>query len=50
VFSWMSTDTSSQTPTFQSADLGLNDPAWVGRVSRGLVQHPLLYLLDPIPD
>lgn len=50
VFSWMSTDTSSQTPTFQSADLGLNDPAWVGRVSRGLIQHPLLDLLDPIPD
>ncbi len=50
VFSWMSTDTSSQTPTFQPADLGLNDPAWVGRVSRGLIQHPLLDLLDPIPD
>ncbi|KGM39428.1 4-diphosphocytidyl-2C-methyl-D-erythritol kinase [Aquabacterium sp. NJ1] len=50
VFSWMSTDTNSQTPTFQPADLGLNDPAWVGRVSRGLIQHPLLDLLDPIPD
>ncbi len=50
VFSWMSTDTSSLTLTFQPADLGLNDPAWVGRVSRGLIQHPLLDLLDPIPD
>lgn len=50
VFSWMSTDTSRLTPTFQPADLGLSDPAWVGRVSRGLIQHPLLDLLDPIPD
>ena len=50
VFSWITTSTSSQTPPFQPADLGLNDPAWVGRVSRGLIQHPLLDLLDPIPD
>ncbi len=50
VFSWITTSTGSQTPPFQPADLGLNDPAWVGRVSRGLIQHPLLDLLYPIPD
>jgi len=50
VFSWIPTDTGRQRPDFQPADVGLNDPAWVGRVSRGLIQHPLLDLLDPIPD
>ncbi|MBI3382673.1 MAG: 4-(cytidine 5'-diphospho)-2-C-methyl-D-erythritol kinase [Aquabacterium sp.] len=50
VFSWITTDTSRQTPSLQPADLGLDDPAWVGRVSRGLIQHPLLDLLDSIPD
>ncbi len=50
VFSWIPTDTGRQRPDFQPADVGLNDPAWVGRVSRGLIRHPLLDLLDPIPD
>ncbi|MGQ0599891.1 4-(cytidine 5'-diphospho)-2-C-methyl-D-erythritol kinase [Aquabacterium sp.] len=50
VFSWITTDSSRQTPSLQPADLDLDDPAWVGRVSRGLIQHPLLDLLDPIPD
>jgi 4-diphosphocytidyl-2-C-methyl-D-erythritol kinase len=49
VFSWMPTDT-PPTASFQPADVGLDDPAWVGRVTRGLVHHPLLDLLDPIPD
>jgi 4-diphosphocytidyl-2-C-methyl-D-erythritol kinase len=49
VFSWI-TDNNGQVPppTFAPADLGLLDPAWVGRVSRGLARHPLLDLLDPI--
>ena len=49
VFSWMTTD-SQQPPTFQPADVNLNDHAWVGRVAHGLVHHPLLDLLDPIAD
>lgn len=49
VFSWITTQTGDpQEPSFQPADVGLDDPAWVGRVSRGLIQHPLLDLLDPI--
>ncbi|HEX5356572.1 MAG TPA: 4-(cytidine 5'-diphospho)-2-C-methyl-D-erythritol kinase [Aquabacterium sp.] len=47
VFSWMTTDT-PQPASFQPADVGLNDQAWVGRVAHGLVHHPLLDLLDPI--
>jgi 4-diphosphocytidyl-2-C-methyl-D-erythritol kinase len=47
VFSWVTTDTNSPSmPSFQPADVGLNDQAWVGRVSRGLIQHPLLERLD----
>jgi 4-diphosphocytidyl-2-C-methyl-D-erythritol kinase len=48
VFSWVTTSTENAPPHFQPADLGLNDHAWVGRVSRGLIQHPLLELLEPI--
>lgn len=47
VFSWTPTET-QQPPTFQPADVNLDDHAWVGRVAHGLVHHPLLDLLDPI--
>lgn len=46
VFSWI-TEPHSQAPHFQPADVGMDDPAWVGRVSRGLVRHPLLDVLAP---
>ena len=49
VFSWVTTQAGDvQKPSFQPADEGLNDQEWVGRVSRGLIQHPLLDLLSPI--
>jgi 4-diphosphocytidyl-2-C-methyl-D-erythritol kinase len=49
VFSWMTTATQAgQAASFQPADVGLNDPAWVGRVCRGLIRHPLLDVLDPL--
>jgi len=47
VFSWATTNT-SQSPCFQPADVNLDDHAWVGRVTHGLVHHPLLDLLKPI--
>lgn len=47
VFSWATTNT-SQPPCFQPADVNLDDHAWVGRVTHGLVHHPLLDLLKPI--
>ncbi|MFT3856455.1 MAG: 4-(cytidine 5'-diphospho)-2-C-methyl-D-erythritol kinase [Aquabacterium sp.] len=43
VFSWI---TSPQQASFQPSDVGLDDPAWVGRECRGLIRHPLLDLLD----
>ncbi|MDO9234871.1 MAG: 4-(cytidine 5'-diphospho)-2-C-methyl-D-erythritol kinase [Aquabacterium sp.] len=48
VFSWIPTKADDQAPSFQPADLGLIDHAWVGRVSHGLIHHPLLDLLNPI--
>ncbi len=49
VFSWI-TDHQARnlSPSFQPADVDLNDSGWVGRVCRGLVQHPLLDKLDPL--
>lgn len=49
VFSWVD-DPGAQPPgqAFSPADVGLDDPAWAGRVCRGLARHPLLDLLDPI--
>ena len=49
VFSWLDHDTEVETH-FQPRDVGLNDPDWVGRVTCGLPQHPLLEMLDPIRD
>ncbi len=49
VFSWITqTNTANTAPEFEPADVGLNDPAWVGRVCRGLIQHPLLDRLDQL--
>ncbi|MGC4062703.1 MAG: 4-(cytidine 5'-diphospho)-2-C-methyl-D-erythritol kinase [Aquabacterium sp.] len=49
VFSWVTPHADTPPPaSFQPADVGLNDPAWVGRVTRALAQHPLLDLLDTI--
>lgn len=49
VFSWLTNKTGSKMIThFQPSDVGLNDPRWVGRACRGLVQHPLLDKLDHI--
>jgi 4-diphosphocytidyl-2-C-methyl-D-erythritol kinase len=50
VFSWVNHENHAATApaSFVPADVGLNDPAWIGRVTRGLIQHPLLELLDPI--
>jgi 4-diphosphocytidyl-2-C-methyl-D-erythritol kinase len=49
VFSWLTPHANTSAPaSFQPADVGLNDPAWVGRVTRALAQHPLLDLLDTI--
>lgn len=53
VFSWMGTHPEAEAgahspPTFDTAQVGLNEPGWVGRVVRGLARHPLLDLLDPI--
>ncbi|MDE2400380.1 MAG: 4-(cytidine 5'-diphospho)-2-C-methyl-D-erythritol kinase [Burkholderiales bacterium] len=54
VFSWVNppVDSTNHTATpatpasFAPADVGLNDPAWVGRLCRVLVRHPLLDVLD----
>jgi len=53
VFSWMdlqpeATSGANNPSTFDAAQVGLNEPGWVGRVARGLARHPLLDLLDPI--
>jgi 4-diphosphocytidyl-2-C-methyl-D-erythritol kinase len=53
VFSWIPFGSTTSTadvppPSFQPTDLGLDDPAWVGRVAHGLIRHPLLDLLDPL--
>ncbi len=43
VFSWVEPEsTQPAIQSFQPADLGLTDSVWVGRLCRGLVQHPLL--------
>ena len=43
VFSWVEPEsTQPAIQSFQPADLGLTDSAWVGRLCCGLVQHPLL--------
>lgn len=49
VFSWIDHDAQPENG-FQPCDVGLNDPDWVGRVTRGLPRHPLLEMLDPIRD
>ena len=49
VFSWLDHDAQPENG-FQPRDVGLNDPDWVGRVTRGLPRHPLLEMLDPICD
>lgn len=47
VFSWITQHTqASSPPSFAPHDVGLDDVEWVGRVCRGLVQHPLLDRLD----
>jgi 4-diphosphocytidyl-2-C-methyl-D-erythritol kinase len=51
VFAWMDDHPLSRTghpPTFSASELGLNELEWVGRVVRGLTQHPLLDVLDPL--
>ena len=50
VFSWIPPEQSSGQAHIQPSDLGLNDALWIGRVCRGLPQHPLLKMLDQIPD
>lgn len=43
VFSWVEPGPLGQTiQSFSPADVGLDNSAWVGRLCRGLVQHPLL--------
>ena len=49
VFSWLDHDAQPENG-FQPRDVGLNDPDWVGRVTRGLPRHPLLDMLEPIDD
>lgn len=51
VFSWINDHTDTSTlPSFSAVDIGIHDAAWVSRVCRGLSQHPLLEVLDQIPD
>ncbi len=50
VFSWVSPDQTSHLNHIQPSDLGLNDALWIGRVCRGLPQHPLLKMLDQMAD
>jgi len=50
VFSWVSPDQTSHLNHIQPSDLGLNDGLWIGRVCRGLPQHPLLKMLNQIAD
>lgn len=50
VFSWVSPDQTSHLNHIQPSDLGLDDALWIGRVCRGLPQHPLLKMLDQIAD
>ena len=50
VFSWIPPDQTSHLTPIQPSDLGLDDALWIGRVCRGLPQHPLLKMLDQIPD
>ena len=50
VFSWVPPEQISHLTTIQPSDLGLNDALWIGRVCRGLPQHPLLKMLDQIAD
>jgi len=54
VFSWVDQtkqqhNSADAVAAFAPADVGLNDRVWVGRVTRGLAQHPLLDMLDAIP-
>lgn len=41
VFSWVEPNTPA-IQTFRPSDVGFSDSEWVGRLCRGLVQHPLL--------
>lgn len=41
VFSWVEPNT-PPIQSFRPSDVGFNDSEWVGRLCRGLVQHPLL--------
>ena len=50
VFSWIPPDQTSHLTPIQPSDLGLDDALWIGRVCRGLPQHPLLKMLDQIAD
>lgn len=50
VFSWVHPDQIQQPAIIQPSDLGLDDALWIGRVCRGLPQHPLLKMLDQIAD
>ena len=50
VFSWIPPEQTSHLTPIQPSDLGLNDALWIGRVCRGLPQHPLLKMLDQIAD
>jgi 4-diphosphocytidyl-2-C-methyl-D-erythritol kinase len=50
VFSWVPPEQTSHLTSLQPSDLGLNDALWIGRVCRGLPQHPLLKMLDQIAD
>jgi len=54
VFSWVDQTSdrpfsATATAAFAPADVGLDGRVWVGRVTRGLAQHPLLDMLDAIP-
>jgi 4-diphosphocytidyl-2-C-methyl-D-erythritol kinase len=48
VFSWM--PASDAPPSFAPSELGLDDATWVGRVTHGLIRHPLLDRLPPLED